>query len=257
MALPEFVDTHCHIHFPDYELPEEEVIASATKAGVTRLLAVGCTLEDSKLAIRLAEKYDHIWASIGLHPHEGAQYVHDDDARAQFHTLASKPKVVAIGETGLDLYYNHASKEDQIKLLRFQLTVAQEHDLPVIFHIREAFDAFWPIYDEFKPRGVVHCFSAGTKELDQILKRDLYVGLNGIMTFTKEAHQLEAAKAVPLEKIVLETDAPFLTPKPFRGTICEPKHVAVTAAFLSHLRGESLESFAQVTTSNARELFNI
>jgi TatD DNase family protein len=220
-------------------------------------MAVGCTLEDSKLAIKLAVKYDHIWASIGLHPHEGSDYVNDDKALQEFHALAKKPKVVAIGETGLDFHYNYSSKEDQIKLLRFQLTVAQEHDLPVIFHVREAFEEFWPIYDEFKPRGVIHCFSAGKKELEQILARELFVGLNGIMTFTKDPKQLAAAKAIPLQKIVLETDAPFLTPKPFRGTICEPKHVAVTAQFLSNLRGESLEELARVTTANAVGLFKL
>lgn len=253
----QLVDTHCHIHFSDYELPEDEVIAAANQVGVTRLMAVGCTLEDSKLAIKLAAQYEHIWATIGLHPHEGKEYVHDDKALQEFHDLASKPKVVAVGETGLDFYYNHSSKEDQIKLLRFQLTVAQEHDLPVIFHVRGAFNEFWPIYDEFKPRGVIHCFSAGMKELEQILSRDLFVGLNGIMTFTKNAEQLVAAKAVPLDKMVLETDAPFLTPTPYRGTICEPKHAAVTAEFLSNLRGESLEELARITTNNAIGLFNL
>ncbi len=268
MSQVQFVDTHCHIHFPDYELPEEEVIASATEAGVTRLMAVGCTLEDSKLATRLAAKYDQVWASIGLHPHEGAHYVHDEHALQEFHGLATKHKVVAVGEIGLDYYYNNAPKEDQIKLLRFQLTIAQEYGLPVIFHIRDNPESkptdadsvwadFWPIYDEFKPKGVVHCFSAGMIELQEILKRDLYVGLNGIMTFTKKQEQLDAAKAVPLDRIVLETDAPFLTPNPFRGTMCQPKHVAVTAEFLSNLRSESLEEFAAVTTDNAVRLFNL
>lgn len=268
MTQVQFVDTHCHIHFPDYELPEDQVIASATAAGVTRLIAVGCTLEDSKLAIKLAARYDHVWASIGLHPHEGAHYVHDEDALAQFRALVGKAKVVAIGETGLDYYYNNAPREDQIKLLRFQLTIAQEYNLPVIFHVRDdpkldpddpesVWTDFWPIYDEFKPKGVIHCFSAGKKELAEILKRDLFVGLNGIMTFTNKADQLEAAKAVPLDKILLETDAPFLTPNPFRGTMCEPKHVAVTAEFLSSLRNESLDEFARKTTDNAVRLFNL
>lgn len=260
----QLVDTHCHIHFSDYELEPEAVIASATEAGVTRLMLVGCTLEDSKLAIQMAAQHDKIWATIGLHPHEGRVYVNDDHALQEFHSLASKAKVVAVGETGLDYFYGHSTRDDQIKLLRFQLTVAQEHNLPVIFHIRgskadpqDVWTDFWSIYDEFKPAGVVHCFSATEKELEQILKRDLSVGLNGIMTFTKDPAQLAAAKAAPLNKIVLETDAPFLTPTPFRGTICEPKHVRVTAEFLSNLRGESLEKFAATTTNNAIGLFNL
>ncbi len=254
----ELTDTHCHIHFPDYELDPEQVIANAASSGVTRLICVGCTLHDSQTAVAFAGSHENIWASIGLHPHEGSIYVNDHLALQQFHDLAGKPKVVAIGETGLDYYYEHSPKNDQKKLLRFQLDIAVEYDLPLIFHVRDAFDDFWDIYDQYHGlRGVVHSFSAGTRELDQILKRNLYVGLNGIMTFTKNPDQLEAAKAVPLQKILLETDAPFLTPVPFRGKICEPKHVRVTAEFLSDLRGESLESLAAASTQNARELFKL
>ncbi len=254
----EFMDTHCHIHFPDYELAEDEVIAAAKQDGVTRLLCVGCTLPDSQAAVSMAARHDNIWATIGLHPHEGARYVHDHHALQQFRELATKPKVVAIGETGLDYYYNHSPKEDQQQLLKFQLELAQEHNLPLIFHVREAFDDFWSIVDQYPGvTGVVHSFSASQQVLEQILKRDLFVGLNGIMTFTKDKDQLAAAKAVPLSKLLLETDAPFLTPVPFRGKICQPKHVVVTARFLAALRGESLEQLAQATTDNARKLFKL
>jgi len=252
------IDTHCHIHFPDYQLDPEAVIANAADVGVTKLMAVGCTLPDSKAAVEFAARHDNIWASIGLHPHEGSAYVHDHAALQQFHDLANKPKVVAIGETGLDYHYMHSSKEDQEKLFRLQLDIAAEHDLPLIFHVRNAFDDFWKIFDRYKGlRGVVHSFSAGSKELEEILARDLYVGLNGIMTFTKDAEQLEAAKRVPLTKLLLETDAPFLTPVPYRGTICEPKHVLNTAEFLARLRGEDLELVARASTANAEELFKI
>ncbi len=254
----EFVDTHCHIQFPDYELDPEEVIKAATDDGVTKIMAVGCTLSDSRAAVTMAQNNRNIWASIGLHPHEGSKYVHDHGALQQFHELASKPRVVAIGETGLDYHYNHSSKQDQIKLLRFQLDIAQEHGLPLIFHIRVAFEAFWPIFDSYKGlKGVVHSFSAHREQLDQILSRGLYVGLNGIMTFTRDQRQLEAARAAPLDRLLLETDAPFLTPVPFRGTICQPKHVVETAKFLAELRGESLELFAAQTTRNATTLFRL
>ena len=206
----------------------------------------------------MAERHTNIWASIGLHPHEGAQYVHDHQALQRFRGLATSPQVVAVGETGLDYHYMHSSKQDQQKLLRFQLDLAQEHKLPLIFHVREAFDDFWRIYDDYKDiRGVVHSFSAGKQELDDILARGLYVGLNGIMTFTKDVAQLDAAKQVPLDRLLLETDSPFLTPVPFRGKICQPKHVVVTARFLAELREESLEKIAQATTENAVNLFNL
>jgi TatD DNase family protein len=146
----EFVDTHCHIHFVDFPLDPEAVIASAIAAGVTRLIVVGCTLEDSKMAVEFAARHENVWAAIGLHPHESANYVHDHAALQSFRELAASPKVVAIGEIGLDFYYEHSSKEDQFKLLRFQLDVAVEHQKPVIFHVRDAFQDFWPIFDSYE-----------------------------------------------------------------------------------------------------------
>ena len=166
--------------------------------------------------------------------------------------------VVAVGETGLDYYYEHSSREDQKKLLRFQLDLASEYDLPLIFHIREAFEDFWKIFDEYKNiKGVVHSFSSGTEDLEQVLSRGLLVGLNGIMTFSKKAEQLDAARQVSLSSLLLETDAPFLTPVPFRGKIGEPKYVRVTAEFLAGLRGESLQEIADATTKNAHKLFKL
>ena len=267
---PEFFDTHCHIHFPDYPLDPEAVAAEAFEAGVTRLMLVGCTLTDSLLAVEMAKRHDNIWASIGLHPHEGVEYVHDHEALQRFRGLASENKVVAVGETGLDYYYMHSSPKDQKKLLRFQLDIAVEHDLPLIFHIRDpkvlgsesAFHDFWEIFDGYvaqghKLRGVVHSFSAHMAQLDDILKRGLYVGINGIMTFTKDPIQLEAAMAIPLDRLMLETDAPFLTPTPERGSICTPKHVRLTAEFMAKLRGETLEQLANATSSNALSLFKL
>lgn len=253
-----FTDTHCHIHFSDYKLDPEEVIKSAQLVGVDRLMLVGCTLEDSLAGVAFVQKRSDMWAAIGLHPHEAHHYVNNPDQLAQFKALVTQPKVVAIGECGLDYYYNHSPKNSQQELLKFQLDLAQEYNLPLIFHIRDAFEDFWPIFDQYKGlRGVVHSFTATKQELEEIVKRGLYVGLNGIMTFTKDDKQLAAAKAVPLEKLLLETDAPFLTPAPFRGTICEPKHLRVTAEFLSRLREEPLEDLAAATTRNAAQLFKL
>jgi TatD DNase family protein len=268
----ELTDTHCHIHEAQYDLASggvrdkwfkggapnpDDMIAEAAAQGVTRLVCVGCSVEDSALAVDFVQPRPGTWASIGIHPHEAARYLADDDAMERFAALATQPKVVAVGECGLDYYYHHSSKEAQAVLLRFQIELALKHDLPLVFHVREAFEDFWPIFDEYPGvRGVIHSFSATKKELDQILQRDLYVGLNGIMTFTKDQAQLEAAKAVPLDRLLLETDAPFLTPSPARGRICQPKHVYLTAEFLSTLRGETLERIAESSTRNARALFN-
>ena len=255
----ELVDTHCHIHFPDYGADPELVLKQAVDAGVTRLVCVGCRLEDSEGGIEFATNHDNVWASIGLHPHEAKVYVENPEALERFTKLATSLKVVAVGECGLDYYYNHSPKDQQIELFRFQIELALEHDLPMIFHIRDAFDDFWPIFDAYPGlRGVVHSFSSGTEDMKEVLSRgNLYVGLNGIMTFTKNADQLAAAKMVPLDRLVLETDAPYLTPAPFRGTINEPKYVRNITQFLAQLRAEDTETVAQQTTKNAQTLFKL
>jgi TatD DNase family protein len=278
--MMKFFDTHCHIHeiLADTHVSDEshsggesmherwkkndktagQVLADAAAAGVESLICVGCTGPDSKLAVEFVKGRDNLWASIGIHPHEAQDYANYPKKLAEFAELTLKPKVVAVGECGLDYFYEHSPKQDQEKILRFQIELALKHNLPMIFHVRDAFEDFWPIFDSYSGiRGVVHSFSAGEKELGQIIERGLYVGLNGIMTFTKQVKQLDAAKLVPKDCLLLETDAPFLTPQPFRGNICEPKHVRVTAEFLAGLRGESLEELAKTTYTNARFLFGL
>jgi TatD DNase family protein len=266
------VDTHCHIQSVGItsgedgthqlwakapELTVDKIIANATEADVTKLICVGCDLEDSRLAIDFANKHENTWATIGIHPHEAKKHT-DGVLQDQFSQLVSSPKVVAVGECGLDYFYNHSPKEDQIKLLRFQIELALEHDLPLVFHVREAFLDFWPIFDDYQGiRGVIHSFSAGKAEVDEILSRNLYIGINGIVTFTKRPEQLEAVKHIPLTNLVLETDAPYLTPTPYRGTICEPKHVRVTAEFIANLRSVSLDQIALSTSTNANNLFRL
>ncbi|MBI5357625.1 TatD family hydrolase [Candidatus Saccharibacteria bacterium] len=265
-----FVDTHCHIHaakpsrkdFTANKWHEsgrkdpEELLVSAKKFGVSRLICVGTDLEDSRDAIEFAGKNEGVWASLGIHPHEAAKY--KELPSAEVEKLIKKPKVVAIGEVGLDYYYEHSPRAAQIKLLEMFLGQAEESDLPVIFHVRDAFDDFWPILNNFKNiRGVLHSFTADKEVLKQGLSNNLYIGLNGIMTFTKDENQLEMAKLVPLDRLVLETDAPYLTPKPFRGKVCRPEHVVNTAEFLADLRGERVEDMAKQTTKNACNIFGI
>lgn len=254
----DLIDTHCHIHSADYPLDPKYVLEDARADQVTKLICVGTDLGDTKLAIEFAQNNQNVWASIGIHPHESEHYVNNTEALNEFESLAAQTKVVAVGECGLDYYYDHSDKADQKAILQFQINVAQKNKLPLIFHIREAFDDFWEIFDRYENlRGVVHSFTADSATLDQVQRRNLHVGLNGIMTFTKNAIQLTAAEHVAEDKLVLETDAPYLTPVPFRGTICQPKHVRETARFLSKLRGDTLENLAASTSRNANKLFNI
>lgn len=273
----EFIDTHCHIHEASTKkstdgsvasvwqrggkTDPDTMIADAADLGVMRMVCVGTTLQDSELAVRFVQNRPNMLASIGIHPHEAKSHL-DTESQVIFTQLAEESKVVAIGECGLDYFYNHSNIEDQKAVLRFQLELARERDLPLIFHVREAFDDFWPIFDtiysnECPLRGVLHSFTDTITNLDKALARGLYIGLNGIMTFTKDQKQLEMARAVPINKLLLETDAPFLTPTPYRGTMCEPKHLVVTAEFLAKLRDENLVKIAHATTSNAKELFLI
>lgn len=271
----QFVDTHCHIHEAGAKLSgkqsvslqkwanakiddPDKLVKEAVKDGVTRLICVGTTLEDSELAVEFAKKQPYCWASIGIHSHEAKKHANNPSKLQKFCNLLTEEKIVAIGECGLDYFYTHSPITDQIKMLEFQLELAQKHKLPLIFHVREAFEDFWPVYDNFKGlKGVIHSFSATKRELEQILSRGLYVGLNGIMTFTKNKEQLMAARAIPLDNLLLETDAPFLTPAPHRGTICRPKHVVDTAGFLAGLRGETMAQLAKSTTQNACNLFGL
>ena len=257
MAL-ELTDTHCHIHSKDYPLDPETVIQDGQAAGVSRAIVVGTDVADSERAVAFAQAHPGIWSSIGIHPHEASRYLHDQGAQATFSHLASQKKVVAVGECGLDYFYHHSEPKDQQELLHFQLDLAKRHHLPVIFHVREAFDDFWPIFDQYQGiQGVVHSFTASSAVLEQVLERGLYIGLNGIMTFSKKPEQLAMAKKVPLDRFVLETDAPFLTPVPYRGTICQLKHVRDTAEFLAELREEDILDLTAATTESAIKLFRL
>lgn len=254
----ELVDTHCHLQFDSYKNNEDRILARASADGVKKIICVGTTLNDSDLALQLAQSKKTVWAAVGVHPHDASGIVGDPKAIKKLSNLARNSKVVAVGETGLDYYRQHSGKDEQKELLKAHIEVAQELNMPLIFHVRDAWEDFWPIFDSYKNiRGVVHSFSAHQAELDEILKRDLYVGLNGIMTFTKDEMQLAAAKNLPLDKLMLETDAPFLTPAPFRGELCEPKHARTVADFLARLRNERLEELASATTANANNLFKM
>ena len=265
-------DTHCHIQSAQGEAGErttrrlwekagdltaDSIIEGAVAAEVTRMICVGCDLDDSKLAVSFVQDRSECWASIGLHPHEAQHFAGNDEKLAEFAALASQPKVVAIGECGYDFYYNHSPKEAQTEVLEFQLQLAKKHNLSVIFHVREAFEDFWPIYDEYAVRGVLHSFTDNEENLQKALERGLYIGVNGIATFVKNDKQLEIYKAIPLQNLLLETDAPFLTPTPYRGTINEPKYIREIASFMAQLKGREVGEVAAATTQNAIRLFNL
>jgi len=246
------IDTHCHIH-ESYELPIQEVLDRAQEADVQEYICVGTSQESSRLAIEFATKHPEAYAAIGVHPHD------TEGGYGEISVLAgSSDKIIAVGEIGLDYFYTHSSREVQIEALKTQIQIALTHNVPIIFHIREAFDDFWPIFDAFPGiRGGLHSFTDSAENLQKALDRGLYVGVNGISTFTKDETQKAVFDSIPLDRLLFETDAPFLTPAPFRGKVNEPAYVKLVAEYHANRRGISLEEIATATTTNARTLFNI
>lgn len=253
------IDTHSHIQFDDYTDETPAVLERARAAGVTKIIAASTDESNSAAAIDTAALYDNVWATIAIHPHEADRPQAALDRLAE---LSRQPKVVGIGECGLDYFRSQTTRQDQERTLRFQIELALDRDLPLCFHVRDAFPDFWRVLDSYTregvhPRGLVHCFSSGLPELEGSLERGLLIALNGIMTFSKDPDQLTAARAVPLDRLVLETDCPWLAPVPHRGRRNEPAYTRHTAEFLADLRGETLDQLATATTANAEKFFGI
>lgn len=255
------IDSHCHLHNTDYSEGKEAVLERARAAGVDRVICIGTDLEDSRLAKQFAEAHEGVFATIGAHPHD----VHDNDTSAekiksvgQLAALCGT-KTVAVGEIGLDYHYKPYNRAAQIELFERQLQLAAYLDLPVVFHVREAYQDFWPVVDGFKDiRGVLHSFSDGLANLEEGLKRGFYVGINGIATYTKTPEQAEAFQHIPLERLLLETDAPYLTPSSLRGTMNEPANVGLVFEWAAkHFADMSPSEVAATATKNTEELFNL
>ncbi|RYX78587.1 TatD family deoxyribonuclease [bacterium] len=246
------IDTHCHIHESDYPLLIDDVIAQAMNAGVNKMICVGTSSESSIAAVEVAKKHDALYAAIGVHPHD------TKDGISVIVELAKteRSSLTAIGEIGLDYFYTHSPRNVQIAALEEQLQIAIDNDLPVIFHVREAFDDFWPILDNFHGvRGVLHSFTDTQLQLEAGFARGLYVGVNGISTFTKDKAQQQLFASIPLERMILETDAPFLTPVPKRGTVNEPAFVSYVADHHATIRGIAVNEVTSTTSANAIALF--
>lgn len=255
------VDSHAHIHFEDYKDDLPVLFKNTHDNGIERIICVGTDELDSHRALdfvsdELVAKQAggiKLSATIGLHPHEAHR------GQAALEAVAFLLKVgnpVAIGECGLDYYRNLSSKDDQFTALEFQIKLALEHNLPLVFHVRDAWDDFFAVLGKYPElRGVIHSFTGGPSEVEQAAQYNLSFGLNGIMTFTKDEQQLEAARLIPADRLLLETDCPYLTPAPLRGKRNEPANVALVARFLAELRGEEYVALVEQTSKNAVELF--
>ncbi|MGB3023640.1 MAG: TatD family hydrolase [Candidatus Saccharimonadales bacterium] len=252
-----FTDTHCHIHEEDYP-DAEDAYRQALEAGVTRMIVVGTDVKSSQEAVQFASTHANAWAVIGVHPHEAKDELARLDIlldllKSTIHNLKSTD-IVGIGEIGLDYYYTHSPRDAQIRALEEQLQIAIDYDLPVSFHVREAFGDFWPIFDNFTGlRGVVHSFTDTIATMEQVLSRGLFIGVNGIATFAKDKQDLYAA--IPYKKMLLETDAPYLTPVPHRGKVNGPALLEHVAKHLANLQSINLQELSRATEASATHLF--
>jgi len=255
----ELVDTHCHLTFEPLAADVPGVIERSRGAGVTGWITVGTNLEDSRRAIELAGRYENMHATVGIHPHEAK--AGDAAALAELKRLVKQDKVVAVGETGLDFHYNFSKQPDPRRVFAAHLDIAREAGLPVIVHSRNAFDETVEILDHSGGglRGVVfHCFSGSAEQAKQLLDRGYYLSFTGVVTFKNAEATREAAKTVPLDRLMVETDAPYMSPEPVRKQKPnEPALMVHTARFLADLKGVEVDHLAQATTRNANEFFGL
>ncbi len=250
------IDTHCHLEMDAFDGDRDDVIKRARETGLEAIITIGSDFESNRDGVALAEKYDFIFAAVGMHPHDAKDLT--ESAFNQLKIWADNRKVVAFGEIGLDYHYDYSPREIQRAVFRQQLDFAKEAGLPVVIHSREAKeDTLGILKDSGIEHGVMHCFSGDRDMAERALAMGLYISFAGPVTFKNASQLREIAKIIPDECLLVETDAPYLAPVPVRGKRNEPAFVVHTARFLAELRGVSLEDLDRITTINAKRLFHI
>jgi len=252
------IDSHCHLDFPDYAGKVDEVLVRAKAAGVGVCVSIGTELKRFPGVKAVAEAHDDVWCSVGVHPHESEKELLDDEAALV--AEAAHPKVVGIGETGLDYYYEHSPRDPQRKNFRSHIAAARRTGLPVIVHTRDADDDTIEILRDEMGKGaftgLIHCFTGTQRLADASLELGLSISVSGIATFKNSQALRDVIKTVPLDRLLVETDAPFLAPVPHRGKTNEPAFVVHTANMLAELKGVSPDELAKTTTDNFFRLFS-
>ncbi|MEE1876409.1 TatD family hydrolase [Altererythrobacter litoralis] len=252
------VDSHCHLEYKGLVDDQAGVLARAREAGVGQFLNISTRKSEWEQVVGTAEREPDVWASVGIHPHEADQ--HADLGREALLQAAEHPRVIGIGETGLDYYYDRSDRATQRDLFRMHIGVSRETGLPLIIHTRDADGDTLAMLEEETGKGafpaLIHCFTASAEFGQRVLELGLSISLSGIVTFKNATDLQEIAKKIPHERLLVETDSPFLAPVPHRGKPCEPAYVANTAQFLADLRGEDVNDLADYTTANFRRLFS-
>ena len=253
-------DSHAHYDSTAFQADRDEVLAALPEAGVVGVLNAGCDVETSHRALALARRYDYIWAAAGVHP-EFAGEAAADPAHgwlSAIEALLFEEKVVAVGEIGLDYHYDDGPpREAQLEVFELQLELAKKHGLPVVIHSRDATEDTMEVLRRRKPHGVLHCFSGSVETLREAVALGLYIGFTGVATFPNARKAKECAAAVPLDRLLLETDCPYMAPVPFRGRRCDSGMIAYTAAAIAETRGIQPQAVADAARDNVRALYGI
>lgn len=244
----QWFDNHCHLGED-----AESVIESARSVGVTKMITVGTDLSESKAAIKIAENFENVWATAGVHPHEA---IHGTQG---LYELLDSPQVVAVGEAGLDFYYDHSPRSIQMEVFKEQIGLANKKSMPLVIHTREAWEETFSLLDtEGTPeRTVFHCFTGGPTELESCLSRKAWVSFSGIATFPTAIEVRAAIEKCPLKQLLVETDSPYLAPVPLRGQINEPSNIIHTGKVIAEVKGLTEEEVARTTTQNAEIFYGL
>lgn len=248
-------DTHSHYTDSAFDEGRDQVLDALPKEGIVHAVLAGTTLEDSAAGIALTRRYDYLYAAVGIHPETAGQQ--PADYLAQLERMAADPRVVAVGEIGLDYHYEGYDRDVQIRLFREQLDLAKQLDLPVIIHARDCTEDYVNILREMRPRGVVHCFSGSAETAREVLKLGMYIGFTGVLTFKNAKKALKALAEVPEDKLVLETDCPYMAPEPHRGTRNDSSNLSYVAARIAEIKGVSVQEVEQTTWENACRVFGV
>jgi TatD DNase family protein len=256
------LDSHTHIDMREFDVDREGVLQRAREAGVAAVIDIGIDVASSEAAIALTEKHDDVFATVGIHPHDASKVT--DAAIARLEELARHPKVVAVGETGLDFYRNRSSKASQIEVFKRHLELASRSGLPVVIHSRNANDEVFDILSEWvagrksarRPVGVLHCFGGDAELGRKYIDMGFLIAFDGPVTYPRSS-AANVAKDIPLDKMLIETDCPFLTPQAHRGKRNEPSYVSYVASKIAEVKGVTVETVAEMTSANAIRLFRL
>lgn len=249
-------DTHAHYDDEAFDEDRDELLQRLFSESVGKIITVGCALDRWEDTVRLTEKYEGIYGAVGIHPED--IYGLPDDYLSQIEELTKKPKIVAVGEMGLDYHYENYDREKQIEIFTEQLRLAQRLSMPVTIHSRDATEDTMRILREEKPeKAVMHCFSGSRETALEVLSLGLYISFTGVLTFKNAKRALEACEAVPLDRLMLETDCPYMAPVPYRGERCDSSMILSTAAKMAEIKGVSQEEMIEICNRNAERFFGI